>query len=111
MSEPRPLAFGLAQALLGDMSPARLTSATTAIRAFCEREGYTLAEVFVSRDPLDSASTVDALIAAAKQAGPRIVAVASLDHLGAMPRVRAATVQRIGKETGASIMVATGVRQ
>jgi len=83
--------------------------ATAELKAFAEREGYSLEEVFIEH-PAAQKRAFDVLLERLKSSESRNVLVPSLWHFARLPGLQEAMQQHIQQETGARLWVVQGRR-
>lgn len=97
------MAFGYVR-VLGSGSEQTCQSLHEELADYAEREGYTLAEVFIEQDEIGS-SAFAALMEALKRGQARIVIVPTMQHFAHLPSLRVAMKVHIERETGARVVV------
>jgi hypothetical protein len=83
--------------------------ATAELKAFAEREGFSLKDVFIEH-PGAKDLAFDVLIERLKHSETRNVLVPSLWHFARLPGLQEAMQQHIQQETGARLWVVQGRR-
>jgi hypothetical protein len=103
----RPLLFGYLRLRITDR-PGRAASAQQVIRDFAEREGYTLAQVYVEANENSPCAALVQLIDAVRRWDGAAVAVPDQDDLGIYAPARKQLRQRLLREAGVPVIVIAG---
>jgi hypothetical protein len=105
VSKVRPILLGY-QTLRLDSGPEAAENGQRVLRAFAEREGFTLETVFTEVAYEGRLSALSALLERINRGGIAAVVVASPDDLGRLPRVRQAMRARLEREGHVRVLVA-----
>jgi hypothetical protein len=96
-------AFGYLR-VIGHVSEQAAQDMRKDLAAYAEREGYTLAKVFMDQEDSGS-SAFAALIDALNRSESPVVIVPSMGHFAHLPGLRIAMKNLIERETGAQVLV------
>jgi hypothetical protein len=100
----KPLLFGYLRLRITDASE-RAPRARRLLAEFADREGYTLAEVYVEADENRPCSALSELIHAVRRWDGAAIAVPELGDLGSNEDVRRELRTRLRRETGVPLLV------
>jgi hypothetical protein len=103
----QPLLFGYVRVRITD-GPGRAASAQRLIRDFAEREGYTLAQVYVEENENSPCAALAQLIAAVRRWHGAAVAVPDRQDLGSYAPAQHQLRRRLLHEAGVPVIVITG---
>lgn len=103
----QPLLFGYVRVRITDR-PGRAAAAQRLIRDFAEREGYTLAQVYVEENENSPCAALAQLIAAVRRWEGTAVAVPDRQDLGSYVPAQHQLRRRLLHEAGVPVIVITG---
>jgi DNA invertase Pin-like site-specific DNA recombinase len=103
----RPLLFGYLRLRITDR-PGRAAAAQRMIREFADREGYTLAQVYVEANENSQCAALAQLIHDVHRWNGAAVAVPDQDDLGLYVTARHQLRQRLLREAGVPVIVIAG---
>jgi hypothetical protein len=107
MSGPKPVLLGYQQ-LHANSSEDAAENGRRVLRAFAQREGYTIGMIFTEY-VYGRMQAFDALVDAVRAGGVSAVAVPELEDLAVMPRIREAMRLRLEHAGGVRVLVVQSV--
>lgn len=105
-----PEMYGYMRLAAGDHASRESAAVQDELTHYAEREGFTLARVFIEQVQADEPA-FDRLTTALKESGIRNVLVPSLWHFARLPGLQKAMRDHIEQELGARLWVVQGVQQ
>jgi hypothetical protein len=103
----KPLLFGYLRMRITDR-PGRAATAQRSLRAYAEREGFTLAQVYVEANENSPCAALTQLIDAVRRCDGAAVAVPDHDDLGIDATARQQLRLRLQREAGVPVIVVAG---